>query len=88
MINPYPHFGYANIWSRGFKIDDIGRQTKNNFYLINSTNLFLKPLIFQGLINFFPDIDSIFSLTRIKFENIYDFKVSNSHPLLYFLFPK
>ena len=84
MINPYPHFGYANIWPRGFKIDDIGRQTKNNFYLINSTNLFLKPLIFQGLINFFPDIDSIFSLTRIKFENIYDFKVSNSHPLLYF----
>ena len=20
MINPYPHFGYENIWPRGFKI--------------------------------------------------------------------
>ena len=84
MTNPYLHFGYANIWPRGFKINDIGRQTKNNFHLINSTNLFLKPLIFQGLINLFPDVDSIFSLTRIKFENIYDFNISYSHPLLYF----
>ena len=84
MTNPYPHFGYTNIWPRGFKINDIGRQTKNNFNIINSTNLYLKPLIFQGLINFFPDIDSIFSLTRKKFENIYDFKISNSNPLLYF----
>ena len=84
MINPYPFFGYTNIWPRGFKINDIGRQTKNNFYLINSTNLFLKPLIFQGLINFFPDIDSIFSLTRIKLENTFDFKISDSYPLLYF----
>ena len=84
MTNPYPHFGYTNIWPRGFKINDIGRQTKNNFNIINSTNLYLKPLIFQGLINFFPDIDSIFSLTRKKFKNIYDFKISNSNPLLYF----
>ena len=84
MTNPYPHFGYTNIWPRGFKINDIGRQTKDNFYLINSTNLFLKPLIFQGIINYFPDIDSIFTSTRKKFENIYDFKISNSYPLLYF----
>ena len=84
MTNPYRHFGYTNIWPRGFKMNDVGRQTNNNFYLINSTNLFLKPLIFQGLINFFPDIDSIFSLTRKKFENIYNFKISDSYPLLYF----
>ena len=84
MTNPYPHFGYTNIWPRGFKINDIGRQIKNNFYLINSTNLFLKPLIFQGLINFFPDIDSIFSQTMIKFEKICDLKISNSYPLFYF----
>ena len=84
MTNPYPHFGYTNIWPRGFKINDIGRQTKDNFYLINSTNLFLKPLIFQGLINFFPDIDSIFCSTRKKFENIYNFKILDSYPLLYF----
>jgi hypothetical protein len=84
MINPYPHFGYENICPRGFKINDIGKQIKNSFYLINSTNLSLKPLIFQGLINLFPDIDSIFSSTRIKFENKYDFKILNAHPLLYF----
>ena len=84
MINPYPHFGYSKIWPRGFKINDIGRQTKNNFYLINSTNLFMKPLIFQGIINLYPDIDSIFSSTSIKLDNIYDFKISNANPLLYF----
>ena len=84
MINPYPHFGYENIWPRGFNIKDIGKQIKNSFYLINSTNLSLKPLIFQGLINLFPDLDSIFSSTTIKFENKYDFKILNAHPLLYF----
>ena len=84
MENPYPHFGYTNIWPRGFKINDIGKQCKSDFYLINSTNLYLKPIIFQGLINFFPDIDSIFGSTRKKFENIYDFRISNSYPLLYF----
>ena len=83
MTNPYLHFGYTNIWPRGFRINDIGRQINNSIYLINSTNLYLKPLIFQGLINFFPDIDSLFSTTMIKIENIYEFKISNSDPLLY-----
>ena len=84
MINPYPHFGYRNIWPRGFKINDIGRQINNNYYLINSSNIFFKPLIFQGMINLIPDIDSIFSLTRKKFENTYSFTSSKSYPLLYF----
>ena len=84
MINPYPYFGYSNIWPRGFKLNDIGRQLQNKFYLINSSNIFLRPLIFQGLINLLPDIDSIFSLTRKKFESIYNFNKSESYPLLYF----
>ena len=84
MMNPYPHFGYRNIWPRGFKINDIGRQIKNEYYLINSSNIFFKPLIFQGIINLIPDVDSIFRATRKKFENIYNFTNSKSYPLLYF----
>ena len=51
MINPYNHFGQINIWSRGFRLNDIGKEYNNKFLLINSTKLNLKPLIYQGLIN-------------------------------------
>ena len=84
MTNPYPHFGYSDIWPRGFKIDDIGKQSRNQFHFVNSRNIYLKPLIFQGLINNFPDIDSIFYLTRIKNKSSFNFQSSNSYPLLYF----
>jgi hypothetical protein len=32
MINPYHHFGDKNIWPRGFKISDLGKQTTNEFH--------------------------------------------------------
>ena len=82
MINPYPHFGDKNIWPRGFKISDIGKQTINEFHFINSSNILLKPLIFQGLINYYPDVDSIFYLTRKDFNSKYNF--NSSYPLIYF----
>ena len=84
MSNPYLHFGDTNIWPRGFRINDIGKQTKIKFHITNSSNISLKPLIFQGLINNFPDIDSIFYLTSIKDKNSFNFQISNSYPLLYF----
>ena len=77
MINPYNHFGQINIWSRGFRLNDIGKEYNNKFLLINSTKLNLKPLIYQGLINGIPDLDSIYPQTKIlnniniSFTNIY-----------------
>ena len=71
MINPYLHFGEKSIWPRGFRISDIGKQDFNNFYMINSSQLILKPLVFQGIINGFPDIDSILLQTRFKINIIF-----------------
>ena len=82
MINPYSHFGDKNIWPRGFKISDIGKQITNDFHFINSSNILLKPLIFQGLINYYPDVDSLFYLTRKDLNSIYNF--NRSYPLIYF----
>ena len=82
MINPYSHFGDTNIWPRGFKIQDIGKQITNEFHFINSSNILLKPLIFQGLINYYPDVDSLFYLTKKDFNNMYNF--NRSYPLIYF----
>lgn len=86
MINPYPHFGEANAWPRGYKINNLGKQmnNKNIFYYTNSTNFNVKPLIFQGLINKNPDIDSFFLLTSKRFENTFNFNLSGAYPLIYF----
>ena len=75
MVNPYSHFGDGNIWPRGFRIDNIGKQVEKNFYFANSSNIHLKPLIFQGLINYYPDVDSIFYLTKEKHNNQYSFNI-------------
>ena len=80
MINPYIHFGERNIWPRGFRFSDIGHQNDNMFYFLNGSNLLLKPLIYQGLINGAPDIDSIFQKTMLSFE--FNFPVTE--PLIYF----
>lgn len=84
MINPYSYFGEANIWPRGFRINDIGKQIKNDLGLVNSSNIDLRPLIFQGLINNIPDIDSIFHLTRKKFKYAFNFNSPKIYPLIYF----
>ena len=83
-INPYIFFGNEYIWPRGFRISDIGKQSVKNFYYENSSNINLKPLIFQGLININPDLDDIFYLTRKKFNNSFIFKSISSYPLFYF----
>ena len=85
MINPYNHFEQRNIWPRGFRIKDIGNDYYNNnkFLLMNSNQLKLNPLIYQGLINGFPDVDSIYLQTKIL-DNKINIIFSNNDPLLYF----
>ena len=81
MINPYIHFGDKNIWPRGFRLSDIGNQYNNKFYSLDSKQLQLIPLIYQGLINGIPDIDSIFHTTKIS---SYEYNFSFIYPLIYF----
>ena len=83
MINPFYFYGESNIWPRGFRIKDIGNNEDSKFYIINSSQLNIKPLIFQGLINGIPDVDSILIQTRIEKNNLINFKFSNNFPLLY-----
>lgn len=84
MVNPYSNYGLSNIWPRGFRIKDLGKQTTNNFHLANSSNIYIKPLIFQGLIDNIPDIDSIFYITRLKYKKEQNFNFLKSYPILYF----
>lgn len=80
MINPYFYFGEKNIWPRGFRIRDFGKDISNYFFIVNSSNIGLKPLIYQGLINELPDIDSLFFITNKNYKN---FQFSNNYPLVY-----
>jgi hypothetical protein len=80
MINPYFYFGEKNIWPRGFKISDLGKEIENEFYLVNVTNIALSPLVYQGLINDSPDIDSLCFFTKIKDKRS---KFLNNYPLVY-----
>ena len=84
MINPFEYFGETNIWPRGFRINDIGINEDNKYYILNSSQLIIKPIIFQGLINGIPDVDSIFIQTRIKKNNLIHLNFSSKYPLLYF----
>ena len=78
MINPYLHFGDSSLWPRGFKLKDINYDNSTKFYYINSSKISLKPLIYQGLINGNPDLDSIFFQTRIENKkNIIDINFSD-----------
>ena len=53
-------------------------------YIINSKQLLLKPLVYQGLINGIPDLDSIFFNTRAKKNFKIDFNFAKIYPLIYF----
>ena len=69
MINPYNFYGKPTIWPRGFKIKDIEKDVNTKFYRVVSRRTELNLLIFQGLLNINPDVDSIFSYTRLKKDN-------------------
>ena len=38
MMNPYIYFGEKNIWPRGFRINDIGKQFKQKILIVNLKN--------------------------------------------------
>jgi hypothetical protein len=84
MINPYSFFykKNINIWPRGFRLRDLGKDFDNKFYVLNPKNLQLKPLIYQGIIDGFPDIDSIFQKTNIYYSTKLEF--TYNYPLVYF----
>ena len=84
MINPYSYFGENYVWPRGFIINDIGKVYNNKFYSINFSQLNLKPLIFQGLINEIPDLDSICILSKYQHSIKYDFSMTDYNPIFYF----
>ena len=68
----------------GERNDSLMINPYNNFYLINSKQLLLKPLVYQGLINGIPDLDSIFFNTRAKKNFKIDFNFAKIYPLIYF----
>lgn len=84
MINPYVFFSETNIWPRGFLYTDIMNDYNKTFRYTHFSKVKLTPLVYQGLINEFPDVDSIFHLTNanINFGHL-NIKFSNNHPLLY-----
>ena len=84
MINPYSYFGLKDIWPRGFKLNDLDKYDNHIFFNLASTQVNLKPLVFQGLINGNPDIDSIFLLTRI--QNNHSFEVTFSEIIPYYIY--
>lgn len=82
MVNPFSYFGINDIWPRGFIYKDINKNDIE-YLSLASTHINLKPLIYQGLINGKPDVDSIFLLTRIEKEQKLDITFSEQNPLLY-----
>lgn len=84
MINPYVYFGETNIWPRGFSIKNILNDYNKTFYYAHSSQVKLRPLIYQGLINKIPDIDSIFLLSIGKIKDNLKIDFSKNFPLLYF----
>ena len=83
MINPYSYFGHKDLWPRGFRLRDIGKDFNNKFFNVGSNQINLKPLIYQGLINVEPDIDSMLYQTRVNKNNKININFTNNDPLIY-----
>ena len=84
MINPYAYFGRPTVWPRGFRLNDIGYEWSDKFYISTSEQITSKPLVYQGIANGDPDVDAIFRLTRAN--ALYPIKLDfyELYPLLYF----
>ena len=83
MINPYILFGQPFIWPRGFKINDIGKDYNNKFFILKNSQIKLNPLIFQGIINKVPDFDNIIYQTRNDVNNNKNYNFNNIFPIIY-----
>lgn len=83
MINPYSYFGINNIWPKGFRIKDLGKDFNNKLFSLTSNQISLNPIIYQNLINGNPDLDSIFILTRVNKNYRFNINFTEKNPLLY-----
>ncbi|KAJ3342713.1 hypothetical protein HDU93_001285 [Gonapodya sp. JEL0774] len=67
ILNPYSHFGRADIWPRGYPLEEIN-STNLMGYVPNvgsdRTRIAGRTLILQGLANLDPDVDAVFRLVR------------------------
>ena len=82
MINPFSYFGINDIWPRGFVYKNISIDD-NEYLNLASSQVKLNPLVYQGIINGKPDVDSIFLLTRIGKNQNLDINFSEQNPLFY-----
>ena len=84
MINPYSsYFGLNNIWLRGFRLNNINKDHNNIYINLASTQINLKPFIYQGLINGESDINSYFFLTRSEKSSKINIIFPKNYPLIY-----
>ena len=83
MINPYSYFGLNNIWPRGFRLNNLNKDYNTIYINLASSQINLKPLIYQGLINGESDIDSFFFLTRTEKNSRIDITFQQNYPLIY-----
>ena len=84
MINPYAYYGRPTVWPRGFRLNDIGYEWSDKFYISTSEQITSKPLVYQGLANGDPDVDAIFRLTRANAQYPIKLDFYDLYPLLYF----
>ena len=64
MINPYSFFGKSTMWPRGYRLKDLEKNSDTKFYRLVDHRTKVNHLIYQGLINIDPDVDSIYTQTR------------------------
>ena len=63
-FNPYPHFGQASLWPRGYPLELVGHEASYNYRLCSLHQASIR----QALASGDPDIDAVFRLTR-RHEN-------------------
>ena len=76
ILNPYAHFGQAQIWPRGYPLNEI-KNIYNNSYLSGFKKT---SIVQQGVVNGDPDVDAIFRLTKnMNYQKI-DLEFDSSSP--------
>ena len=63
-FNPYPHFGQASLWPRGYPLELVGHEASYNYRLCSLHQASIR----QALASGDPDVDAVFRLTR-RHEN-------------------
>ena len=59
-FNPYPHFGQATLWPRGYPLERVGHDTAYDYQIRDVPQASIR----QAVANGDPDVDAIFRLTR------------------------